>query len=123
MMRQGLLPGVITYNALISACEKGALPQRALELFGRMLNQGLLPNVITYFALVKDCERGTLAQRAMQLLEAMLHQSLLPNVIPYSDLISACNQQRYTAAESLAARGGNAAPRPPARRDHLRRFG
>ena len=31
MLHQGILPDVITYSALISACEKGALPQRALE--------------------------------------------------------------------------------------------
>ena len=88
-----------------------------------MLRQGLLPDGITYDALVSTCEKGVLQQRALELLKVMLHQGLLPNVIPYSDLISACNQQRYTAAESLAARGGNAAPRPPARRDHLQRLG
>ena len=29
MRDQGLLPDVITYNALISACEKGTFPQSA----------------------------------------------------------------------------------------------
>ena len=32
MLHQGLLPDVVTYNALISACEKGTLPQRATQL-------------------------------------------------------------------------------------------
>ena len=31
MLHQGLLPDGITYSALVSACEKGALQQRALE--------------------------------------------------------------------------------------------
>ena len=30
------MPEVITYNALISACEKGKQPERALELFEAM---------------------------------------------------------------------------------------
>ena len=47
-MCKGLLPDVITYSALTIACEKGALPQRALELLEIMLHQGLLPDVITY---------------------------------------------------------------------------
>ena len=57
-MRQGLLPNVITYSALISACEKDALPQRALQLLETMLHQGLLPEVITYSALISACEKG-----------------------------------------------------------------
>ena len=42
----GLLPDVITCNALISACEKGTLPQRALQLKETMQHQGLLRDVI-----------------------------------------------------------------------------
>ena len=33
MQRQGVAPNVITYNAVISACEKGKQPERALEVF------------------------------------------------------------------------------------------
>ena len=67
MLHQGLLPDVITYNALISACEKGALPQRALQLLEAMLHQGLLPDGITYIALVSAYEKGALQQRALKL--------------------------------------------------------
>ena len=69
MRHQGLLPNVITYNALISACEKGALPQRALQLLETMLHQGLLPDVITYNTLISAYEKGTFPQSALQLLE------------------------------------------------------
>ena len=32
MRQQGVVPDVITYNVLISACEKGKQPERALQV-------------------------------------------------------------------------------------------
>ena len=52
MKWQGVVPNVITYSALISACEKGKQPERALELFEAMKRQGVVPDVITYSALI-----------------------------------------------------------------------
>ena len=69
---------MITYNAVISACKKGTLPQRALQHLEAMLRQGLLPNLITYNAVISACKEGTLPQRALQHLEAMLRRGLLP---------------------------------------------
>ena len=45
MQQRGGVPNVISYNALISACEKGKQPQRVLELFEAMQRQGVVPNV------------------------------------------------------------------------------
>ena len=41
MLHQGLLPDVITYNALISACEKGEEWRRQFDGSEDMLRQGL----------------------------------------------------------------------------------
>merc|ERR1711963_885760 len=49
MQQQSLAPNVITYNALLSACEKGKQPERAWETFQEMQQQSLAPNVIIYF--------------------------------------------------------------------------
>ena len=38
---------MVTYNALISACEKDQQPQQALHLLQELQFRGLLPNVIT----------------------------------------------------------------------------
>jgi pentatricopeptide repeat protein len=46
---------VITYSALISACEKAGQWEAALELFGRMTSEGCAPNVITYNSLITAC--------------------------------------------------------------------
>ena len=58
MQRHGVVPNVITYNALISACEKGKQPERALGVLEAMQQQGLEPNAITYNALISSCEKG-----------------------------------------------------------------
>ena len=52
------MPTFITYSALISACEKGKQPERALEVFEAMQLQGIVPNVITCNALISTCEKG-----------------------------------------------------------------
>ena len=67
MQRQGVVPNVITYSALISTCEKSKQPvsERALELFEAMQRQGVVPNVITYGALISACEKGKQPERAL----------------------------------------------------------
>ena len=65
MRNLGLVPNVITYSALISACETGQKAVRALELFHVMRGQGLVLNVITYTALISACEKGKELNRAL----------------------------------------------------------
>ena len=54
----GLAPGVTSYNAAISACEKGQQWQRALELLEEVRAAGLAPGVIRYIAEITACEKG-----------------------------------------------------------------
>ena len=60
MKWQSVVPDVVTYNALISTCGKGASnqPKRALKLFQAMRQQLLVPNIITYGALISACQKG-----------------------------------------------------------------
>ena len=66
MQYGGLLPTVITYNASISACEKGLRPQRTLHLFQVMQLRRLLPTVISHNARVSAYTKGQQPQQAMQ---------------------------------------------------------
>ena len=52
-------PDIITYNAVVSACEKGGQWLVALSIFKRMLDMGpaLQPNRVTYQGLLSACER------------------------------------------------------------------
>ena len=99
MLHQGLLPDGITYIALVSACEKGALRQRALEALEAMLHQGLLPDGITYNALVSACEKGALQLRTSQLSAAKRHQGFLPDGISLQRF-GHCLREGCAAAES-----------------------
>ncbi len=67
MREAGLVPNVITYNAAISACEKGEQWQKALGILAVMPEAGLVPNVITYNAAISACEKGQQWQQALGL--------------------------------------------------------
>ena len=84
---RGLLSGVITYNAAISACEKGQMPQQALHLLQEMLLRGLLPNVITYNAAISVCEKGQKPHSPTAPWPAPVRRA-----ITYSALISVCEK-------------------------------
>ncbi|CAK0818311.1 unnamed protein product, partial [Prorocentrum cordatum] len=61
----------LSYNAGISACEKGEQWQRALALLSEMWEAKLEPNVISYSAGISACEKGEQWQRALGLLSEM----------------------------------------------------
>ena len=44
MQWQGVVTNVITWDSLISTCEKGKQPERALELLEAMQQQGVVPD-------------------------------------------------------------------------------
>ena len=71
MKWQGVVRDLITYNAVISACEKFTQPERALELLGSMKWQVVVPDRITCNALISACEKGEQLQRALDLFESM----------------------------------------------------
>ena len=66
-----MVPDVIAYNAVISACENGKQPGRALELFEAIQQRGVVPDVITYNALISGYEKGKQPELALELFEAM----------------------------------------------------
>jgi pentatricopeptide repeat protein len=67
MQRRGVQPNVITWNAAISACAKGAQWERAVELFEEMQRRGVQPDVITWSAAISACEQSGLLEQAIDL--------------------------------------------------------
>jgi len=71
MRRQGVVPNVVTYSALVSACEKGERLGQALKMFVAMQRQGVAPDVVTYCALISACEKSTHLDWALEALGTM----------------------------------------------------
>eukprot|EP00438_Fugacium_kawagutii_P020542 Skav202306 [mRNA] locus=scaffold60:94861:101327:+ [translate_table: standard] len=65
-------PDIITYNAVVSACEKGGQWALALSIFNQMLeskSESLKPNPMTYQGLLSACERES-ENSALAMLDA-----------------------------------------------------
>jgi pentatricopeptide repeat domain-containing protein 1 len=87
--RHPLRNSVITYSALISACEKAGQWEAALDLFGKMKAEGCTPNVITYNSLITACGQGAQWQQAADVFNQMQRGGCRPDVVTYTALISA----------------------------------
>ncbi len=87
----GITPNVITYNAVISACEKGGKAEEALEIF-KAIPVGITLDVITYTAVISACGKGGKAEKALEIFNKMLDAGITPNVITYNAVISACEK-------------------------------
>ncbi|CAK0868927.1 unnamed protein product [Prorocentrum cordatum] len=87
-------PNVITYNSLISACEKGNNLAKATELFDMLQRDNCEPTVITYNAMMSACARGRDLEKAQELFDAMQQKEIRPDAVSYNALISACEKSR-----------------------------
>ncbi|CAJ1789273.1 unnamed protein product [Sphenostylis stenocarpa] len=72
MLFKGLVPDVVTYNALIDGCCKTLRLERALELLNDMKTRGVVPNRVTYdsfiryYSAVNEIDKGVEMLREMQ---------------------------------------------------------
>jgi len=90
MRRKDPEPDVIIYSAVISACEKGQQPERALELLEEMRQERLEANASTFRAVISAGETGMQPEGALVLLEETRQAGL--DVITYYAVICACEQ-------------------------------
>ena len=131
MPQAELAPGVVCYNAAISACEKGRQWRLALHLFHRMPEENLLPTTVTYWGLVANMgicyigiispyyllttskvsynsaisavEKGGQWQLALNLFHSMSAAKLLPDVISYNATISSCDSELLNGKQSTCS--------------------
>ncbi|CAK0904407.1 unnamed protein product [Prorocentrum cordatum] len=89
MWEAKLEPDVISYNAGISACEKGKQWQPALALLSEMWEAKLEPDVISYNAAICTSERCSQWRHAFLLLRVMRERHVETNDISYNLCITA----------------------------------
>ena len=103
-------PTDYTSNALISACEKGAQWERAVEVFEEMKVARVQPDVMLYSALMSACEKGAQWERAMAVFEEMKAARVQPTVQTYNPVINVLwrGGQRRTAVDlyTVASQAG-----------------
>ena len=63
VQQTAVLPDVVSYLAVISACDKGQQWQLVLGLLTVMQQTAVLPIVISYNAAISACENGQLGCR------------------------------------------------------------
>ena len=80
MPQAKVLPDVISFNAGISACEKGGHWQEALKLLEAMPAANVQADVFSYSAAISACGKGGQWQEALKLFEAMPQARVRPNV-------------------------------------------
>jgi len=68
LQRYGIMPTIVTYSALITACEKGSDLPAALKVSADLQCQGgLKPNIVTFNALICACGKRHDVPKALQL--------------------------------------------------------
>merc|ERR1712045_386454 len=92
MQKCGLIPDVITYNALMSACEKGHQWNCVMNLLACIQRHWLEHNVVTYGTLMCAHANVALWAHALSLLKEVLLASIQLNLILFSASISACEK-------------------------------
>ena len=66
-------PDIVTYNVLISTCEKGKDLRKALQLCEGIWHQGMKLDIVTYNALISTREKGQDLRKGLQLFKGFQH--------------------------------------------------
>mmetsp|Transcript_117908 Transcript_117908/g.328466 ORF Transcript_117908/g.328466 Transcript_117908/m.328466 type:complete len:328 (-) Transcript_117908:190-1173(-) len=88
MMRVGLKPNIVTFNALLDACAKTGDTDLATSLWDLMLEMGLEPNAITYNTMINACAKAYDTELAEWWMEKMHAAGIAPCTVSFSTVIA-----------------------------------
>ncbi|CAE7819998.1 CRP1 [Symbiodinium microadriaticum] len=91
LLLTGISPGVVTLNALVSACKWNGQWERALVKL-TFLRRLLQPDVVSYTAATVACGASGKWLDAILLWAAMRSGGVIPNIIMHNSLISVCEE-------------------------------
>ena len=87
MGRRGVERDTITYNATISACEKGGQWERAVALFEEMGRRGVERTFVTYSSLISLCHRSGQSRLSLHFFSQALRENVIVSPeLPWIDL-------------------------------------
>eukprot|EP00415_Alexandrium_ostenfeldii_P005144 UN5144 len=99
MIQSRVEPNVVTFSAVISACEKGGQWLAALTLLSSMIKLGIVPNVVSCNAAVSTCEKSGQWLVALALLSSMAWLHIEPTVVKFQ-----CSAQCLREGQPVAGR-------------------
>ncbi|CDY60361.1 BnaCnng36130D [Brassica napus] len=107
MVEKGLVPSVVTYNALINGyCEYGMM-EDALDVVELMESRNVSPNTRTYNELIHGfCKKNV--HKAMGVFHKMLDCRVAPSVVTYNSLIDGQCRSARELFDSLEEKGVDA---------------
>lgn len=83
---------VFSFNAAISACDKGGQFTSALRLLDLMSEAVVVPDVITFNGIISASGKDRHWRHACALLSQILAGNMSPNIISYNSAINACTR-------------------------------
>jgi len=85
-------PDQHTYNALISACTRGARMEIAFDLFKRMIRSKVEPSLMTFNLLIDVSSRAHNSSMVEKALNLLKDHGFQPNLYTYNILIASCGR-------------------------------
>eukprot|EP01025_Chloroclados_australasicus_P050011 TRINITY_DN5713_c0_g1_i1.p1 TRINITY_DN5713_c0_g1~~TRINITY_DN5713_c0_g1_i1.p1 ORF type:complete len:437 (+),score=25.78 TRINITY_DN5713_c0_g1_i1:245-1555(+) len=89
------LPNQHTYSSAITACERAGLPEKAFEIYERMLDDGIKPDHVTYSAILSCCQKNNFWDEASEIIDTMESLGTPPSLGQYHTQI---RQYSYESA-------------------------
>eukprot|EP00927_Polykrikos_kofoidii_P031074 TRINITY_DN26736_c0_g1_i1.p1 TRINITY_DN26736_c0_g1~~TRINITY_DN26736_c0_g1_i1.p1 ORF type:complete len:516 (-),score=84.66 TRINITY_DN26736_c0_g1_i1:41-1363(-) len=107
MVERRVEPTLCSFNAVISACDKGHFWEKALCLLLSAGKQECGPDVITFNASIGACSRGRQWERALELLLLMMDLRVCPTVTSFNTCMIAWEEgERWAEALSMLSGDG-----------------
>lgn len=98
MRRAGMQPNTVSYNSLLSACERCGQAERALEVFGMMEREAAptfgytASSLVTYNILISACGKAGMYDKVSHFFQEMQLKGIKGDVFTLCGLIIACEK-------------------------------
>ena len=98
MRRAGVQPNTVSYNSLLSVCERCGQAERALEVFGMMEREAGPTfgytgcSLVTYNTLISACGKAGMYDQVQKVYAEMQTQGIQGDVFTMCGMITACEK-------------------------------
>ena len=100
MRRAGVQPNTVSYNSLLSACERCGQAERALEVFSTMEREAGATfgytgsSLVTYNTLISACGKAGMYDQVQRVYAEMQDKGIRGDVFTMCGMITACEKVR-----------------------------